>query len=84
MPSSNGGKFAESKPQEKGSLVTLGDPQMPVNFRLTDAQFKQLQKTLIYAAAVFGTLASGKQPTPSISNLEPLVKYADVILELAK
>ena len=49
---------------------------------LTDKQFEQLRKTVVYAMAVFGTLSAGKQPSPTAANLAQLKAYADAVLEM--
>ena len=72
---------------DKGNLGKLAEavkPAPPVSPLLSADQFLALQKTLIYAAAVFGTLASGKQPSATAQNLAPLKAYADAVLEMAK
>jgi hypothetical protein len=50
--------------------------------RLDPEQFEQFRRTVVFAAAVFGTLASGRQPTPN--QLAGLEAYAKVVLELTK
>lgn len=72
---------------DKGNLGKLAEPVKPappVPPLLSADQFLVLQKTLIYAAAIFGTLASGKQPSPTKVNLESLKAYADAVLEMVK
>ena len=78
--------MANEKPQVgKIELAKVEAPKAVIDLRghsLNDQQFAKLQKTLVYAAAVFGILSSGKQPTPTKRNLEEVKAYADAVLEM--